>query len=152
MNSRQKGARGERELAKVLTSLGFPARRGVQYSGLEGKDVVAPSLHGLHIECKRVQRLNLDAAMQQSVRDARHGEVPVVMHRRDHHEWMVTVHLDQMILFAQLLLQGQETSHHPSETVEELATDQSVPLQEASSTDHRSVQDQSSPEERQPQS
>lgn len=36
MNSRQKGARGERELAKKLREYGFDSRRGQQYSGANG--------------------------------------------------------------------------------------------------------------------
>ena len=34
MNSRQKGKRGELELAKVLREHGYETRRGQQYSGL----------------------------------------------------------------------------------------------------------------------
>lgn len=59
MNSRNKGAAGERELAKVLKGYGYDCRRGQQYCGANGdEDVVG--LPGLHIECKRVERLNLE--------------------------------------------------------------------------------------------
>ena len=51
-NSRQKGARSERELANLLKGYGFEARRGVQYSGLGGEDVVG--LPFIHIEAKNV--------------------------------------------------------------------------------------------------
>lgn len=81
MNSRQKGAAGERELAKALRSHGFETRRGQQYCGSNG-DADVVGLPGVHIECKRVERLNLEDAMAQSRADARPGEIPVVMHRK----------------------------------------------------------------------
>ena len=100
MNSRQKGARGERELAGILRDYGYDARRGQQYSGANG-DADVVGLPGIHIECKRVERLNLYDAMSQSKHDAREGEIPAVMHRKDHCEWLVTTSLaDFMELYS----------------------------------------------------
>ena len=70
MNSRNKGETGERELAKVLRGYGYNCRRGQQYCGANG-DADVVGLPGLHIECKRVERLNLDDAMAQAKADAR---------------------------------------------------------------------------------
>ena len=96
--SREKGKRGERELANALKALGHDARRGQQYSGTEtSADVVG--LPGIHIECKRVERLNLEDAMAQSRRDAREGEIPVVMHRKTRSPWLVTTTLEDWIKF-----------------------------------------------------
>ena len=96
MNSKQKGARGERELAKKLQEYGFDTRRGQQYCGVNGDaDVVGVS--GLHIECKRVERLNIHEAMEQAVNDARTGEKPVVMHRKNGKGWLVTMSLDDFM-------------------------------------------------------
>ena len=98
MNSRAKGAQGERELARKLREYGYEARRGQQFSGANGDpDVIG--LDGIHIECKRVERLNLEDAMAQSRRDARDGEIPVVMHRKNHCEWLVTMTLEDWIGF-----------------------------------------------------
>jgi hypothetical protein len=100
MNSRQKGARGERQLAKKLREYGYDARRGQQYSGFNG-DADVVGLPGIHIECKRVERLNLYDAMSQSRHDACEGEVPVVMHRKNDCEWLVTMRLDDfMVLYS----------------------------------------------------
>lgn len=100
MNSRQKGARGERQLAKKLREYGYDTRRGQQYSGSNG-DADVVGLPGIHIECKRVERLNLYDAMSQSRHDAREGEVPVVMHRKNDCEWLVTMRLDDfMVLYS----------------------------------------------------
>lgn len=96
MNSRQKGAAGERELAKALRSHGFETRRGQQYCGSNG-DADVVGLPGVHIECKRVERLNLEDAMAQSRADARLGEIPVVMHRKSNCKWLVTLSLDDFM-------------------------------------------------------
>ena len=99
MNSRNKGANGERELAGILRSEGYEARRGQQYSGING-DADVVGLPGIHIECKRVEKLNIDNAIEQSVRDAKYGEMPTVMHRKNHKQWLVTMQLvDWMDLY-----------------------------------------------------
>ena len=93
MNSRQKGAAGERELAKKLREYGYDCRRGQQYCGANG-DADVIGLPGIHIECKRVEKLNIDDAMIQAIRDRREGEFPAVFHRKNNGKWMVTMLLD----------------------------------------------------------
>lgn len=100
--SRNKGKAGERELAKKLEELfGVPCRRGQQYSGVEGKDVIGPP--GLHCECKRTETLSLYPAMQQATRDAADDEIPVVFHRRNGKPWLAIVPLDQLPALANKL-------------------------------------------------
>lgn len=96
MNSRQKGKRGELELARVLRGYGYDARRGQQYCGAIGDPDVL-GLPGVHIECKRVERLNLADAMAQAKHDARPGEAPAVFHRRNREEWLVTMRLEDWL-------------------------------------------------------
>lgn len=96
MNSREKGCKGERELSKILRDYGYTARRGQQYSGANG-DADVIGITGVHIECKRVERLNIHDAMNQAVRDARDGEIPVVMHRKNRTEWLVTQRLEDWL-------------------------------------------------------
>lgn len=97
MNSRQKGARGERELAEYLRSYGYEARRGQQYSGANG-DADVVGLPGFHIECKRVEHLDLYGAVEQSARDAKESaEIPIVCHRKDRREWLVTMKLNDFM-------------------------------------------------------
>lgn len=93
MNSRAKGAKGERELAKKLREYGYDCRRGQQYCGANG-DADVIGLPGIHIECKRVEKLNIDDAMIQAIRDRREGEYPAVFHRKNNHEWLVTMRLE----------------------------------------------------------
>lgn len=89
MNSREKGKRGEREFAALCREYGYNnAQRGQQYCGIEGEDVTG--LPYTHIEVKRVNRLQLSDAMEQSIRDAQ-GKIPIVAHRRDREEWLITM-------------------------------------------------------------
>lgn len=61
-SSRDKGGRGERELAKFLTDRGFPAQRGCQHAGgPDSPDVKCESLDEFHIEVKRTEKLTLFA-------------------------------------------------------------------------------------------
>lgn len=92
MNSRQKGKRGELEAAKVLKTYGYETRRGQQFSGANG-DADVVGLPGIHLEIKRVEKLNISKAMQQSIQDAKDGEMPVVMHRKNRETWLVTMPL-----------------------------------------------------------
>ena len=96
INSKTKGRVGERELATILRGYGYETRRGQQFSGKNG-DADVVGLPGIHIECKRVERLNLQDAFDQSKRDARDGEFPTVFHRRNHCEWLVTMRLVDFI-------------------------------------------------------
>ena len=99
INSRAKGAAGEREIANILKGYGYDTRRGQQFSGLQG-DADVVGLPYAHLEIKRVEKLNLDKAMEQSKRDARDGEMPIVMHRKNRAEWLVTMPLtDWMKLY-----------------------------------------------------
>lgn len=95
--SRRRGADGERELAKILRGWGFDARRGQQFKGGgDSPDVIG--LPGVHIECKRVERLVIEDAMIQSRTDAEGtDDIPVVMHRRNREKWKVTMDLDDFM-------------------------------------------------------
>lgn len=101
INSRAKGAAGERELAELLRFHGFTARRGQQFSGgTDSPDVVCAELHAdFHIECKRVEAGNPYVWMAQAKRDG--GEkVPIVLHRRNKEDWLAIL---PAALFLELL-------------------------------------------------
>lgn len=99
-NSRRKGAAGERELARLLREHGYrDARRGQQYCGANG-DADVVGLPGIHIECKRVERLNIHEAVDQAARDCKEPlpfdgkRLPAVFHRKNNCGWLVTMRLD----------------------------------------------------------
>lgn len=95
MNSKRKGKLGELELAKKLQEYGYECRRGQQYSGIGGDDVVG--LPFIHIECKRTERLKIYDAVRQAVRDAQTWEKPAVFWRRNREDWLVIMRLDDWI-------------------------------------------------------
>ncbi len=106
MNSRAKGARGERLWRDELRAQGFTARRGQQFSGSpDSPDVVCEELKELHQEVKFVQSLNLDKACEQAIRDSR-GKHWIVAHKKNNKAWKVTMSSD---LFFALLRDGVET-------------------------------------------
>ena len=52
---------------------------------------------GWHIECKRVQALQLYAALEQAQADTGEGERPVVIHRRNGKPWVAIMLLDDWL-------------------------------------------------------
>lgn len=95
--SQRKGANGERELAAVLREYGYSIERGGSMSFGEVPDL--SGLPNIHIECKRVERLNVSAAMKQAERDSErfHDGAPAVFHRRSREPWLVTMRLADWI-------------------------------------------------------
>ena len=92
MDSRTKGAAGERELAHVLQDHGIDCQRG--YVQFKQSDLVG--IDGIHVECKRVEKLNIHNAMNQAIEESkkRNDGRPTVFHRRNRTEWLVTMRLD----------------------------------------------------------
>jgi len=96
--SRDKGKRGELELAHLFTGEGYPAKRGgfmqARHGAGEGADCIVPSLPWLHIECKRYKTFlgsKLRAALEQSERDRKPNTIASVFHREDESKWYVTM-------------------------------------------------------------
>lgn len=97
INSRQKGARGERLFAKLLREHGYKAERGCQHAGGKDSPDVKSNMPQCHWEVKCVEKLNLDKAMEQSVRDAGDDEMALVAHKKNRHPWLVTMSFDEWI-------------------------------------------------------
>lgn len=90
MNSREKGKRLERELAGLLRSEGFEARRGQQHRGGPGSpDVISPALPGIHFECKGGKQLRLKEFMAQAMAEAPGESLPVVAWKEDRCRWVI---------------------------------------------------------------
>lgn len=91
--SQRKGRAGELELARLLRGYGYDVQPGQAVSYGATPDLVG--LSGVHIECKRNERLNVPEAMAQAARDAdrfRDG-APAVFHRRNRSGWLVTMQI-----------------------------------------------------------
>lgn len=93
---REKGARYERQIAAALTAAGYQCRRTCQTDGRIEADVIG--LPGIHIEAKHQEQMRLYDWMEQSKRDARPGEIPVVMHRKNRAGTLVTMELDDWLV------------------------------------------------------
>ena len=95
-NGKRKGKEGELELAHKLKEYGYDAKRSVQYNGKDGQADVLGLPH-IHIECKRVEKLNIYDAIAQAKRDAKNGDFPTVFHRKNRCNWLVTMELDEFM-------------------------------------------------------
>lgn len=85
LNSRQKGARGERYVADMMTEGGLPTQRAARLGVKGGEDIVCGLLRGIvHIECKFTETIGLgtkelDDAIQQATDAAPEGSKPCVI-------------------------------------------------------------------------
>lgn len=96
INSKQKGKAGELEFAHECEKYGFKGvHRTAQTNGkLEQSLADCEGLDGIHIEVKRVEQLNIDKAMEQSIRDLetkKEKRIPVVFHRKNRKPWKATM-------------------------------------------------------------
>lgn len=114
INSCSKGKRSERMWRDQLRDNGYDARRGQQFAGSpDSPDVVCDSLPWLHNEVKAVERLNVQDAMDQAVRDAG-MKTPIVAHKRNNREWLVTMRSEDFFKFLRGDLPPNETNPAPS--------------------------------------
>lgn len=98
--SREKGKRFERAVAAFFKENGVDARRSAQYCGRSGQAHDIDNVPGISVECKYTERLQLEAAWNQAVRDAEaagKGEIPVVIHKRSRKPTMITMALEDWI-------------------------------------------------------
>lgn len=95
--SQRKGRSGEIELAKILTECGFQMVLGNPMTF--GKEPDIRGLPGIHIEVKRVERLNVSSAMKQAILDSERFDdgMPTVFHRKNREGWLVTMRLDDFL-------------------------------------------------------
>lgn len=96
-SSQRKGADGERELAALLSAAGYECQRGGSLSFGEIPDVLG--LPGIHIEVKRVEKLNVGEAMEQAIRDSDRmlDGMPALFHRRNRKPWLVTMRMEDWL-------------------------------------------------------
>ena len=91
--SREKGARFERQIAKILREYGYEAERGCQHKGGKDSPDVKHNMKGIHIEAKNVEHLNIWSALEQSERDAGEDEKAVVIFKRNRSKIFVAMEM-----------------------------------------------------------
>lgn len=101
INSKQKGARFERDLARKLREYGYgDARRTAQYCGNTGDASDVVGLPYLHIEAKHQEAMRLYDWMAQAKGDAKAGGkglLPAVFHKKNNCKILVTMELDDFM-------------------------------------------------------
>lgn len=98
LNSKDKGARYERQLASKLRDYGYNARRTAQYCGNTGDAADIVGLPGIHIEAKHQERIQIYEWMGQALRDSlKSSDKPAVFFRKNNSETLVCMRLDDWI-------------------------------------------------------
>lgn len=95
VNSKQKGARFERQLASLFREQGYNARRTAQYCGNTGDASDVVGLPGIHVEAKHAEQMRLYEWMAQARRDSqKSGSLPAVFHKKNNAAILVTMELE----------------------------------------------------------
>lgn len=115
IDSREKGKRFERELARRFREYGYDdARRTAQYCGNTGDASDVVGLPGIHVEAKAQETMRLYDWMAQAKHDAAEsgkGLLPAVFHKRNNHAVLVTMELpDFMTVYREYELNMAEES------------------------------------------
>lgn len=99
MNSKRKGSAGERELCAILAQAGAAHRNDQRYVGGTDNPDISFQMGGkrFHVECKRAEKFNAYAAVDQAERDANGHAVPLVAHRRNRRPWLVVLKLEDFL-------------------------------------------------------
>lgn len=84
-------------MARIFREHGYDCARGGSLSFGEVPDL--SGLPGIHIEVKRVERLNVHEAMDQAIRDSERmcDGIPTLFHRRNRKPWLVTMRLEDWL-------------------------------------------------------
>ena len=106
INSRQKGKRGELEACHVLRKLWLVPTliRAAQACGAYAADLIC-ALPLFHFEVKRYKTIASTKFMEQAVEDKNDGQIPVVVQREDHGEWLLVIRLEDSETFARTLVE-----------------------------------------------
>lgn len=112
LNSKQKGARFERILVGIFREYGFSdARRTAQYCGNTGDASDVVGLPGIHVEAKHQENMRLYDWIEQARRDAEangKGLLPAVFHKKNNHDILVTMYLDDWMAIFREYESGME--------------------------------------------
>ena len=107
-NSRQKGKRGELDAAHTLRQLfAWTTRRTQQFKGTtDSSDIEVAETPDAFWEVKREEQLSVFKAMATAVAEAG-PKLPILMHRRNNTEWLVTVRLVDLTRLAEVVVTAQ---------------------------------------------
>lgn len=110
--SRDKGARFEREVARLFKDWGYNAERSAQHCGKTGQAPDVIGVPGIHIECKHVERMSLYDWYNQAKNDAEAsgtGNLPTVIHKQNNKPILVTMEFNDWIRLYNEFITGCNT-------------------------------------------
>ena len=119
-NSRRKGKQGELDAASTLRRLfSWTTRRTQQFKGTaESAEVEVDETPDAFWEVKREERLNVFAAMATAAAQAG-AKLPILMHRKNHTDWLVTVKLTDLPRLASVVTRARAVARPaPAESSE----------------------------------
>ena len=99
--SKDKGARFERQVARLFREYGIDAHRTAQYRGNTGAAGDVEGIPLIHVEAKHQERMRLYDWMDQSVSDANAeglGNLPIVVHKSNNKPVLVTMRFEDWVL------------------------------------------------------
>lgn len=101
LNSRNKGAAGEREFINLHLRPYWPqACRNIDQYGTDKRDCL--NVAGVHWQIKRTERLGLWAAIEQAESEAAVTDLPVVAFRRNRSKWFCVVDAAELVALLRL--------------------------------------------------
>lgn len=96
INSRAKGARGEREFIERHLAPRWPeAKRNLDQYSDDKRDCIR--IAGVHWQIKRTERLELWAAIRQAETEAIGTDLPIVAFRRNRSAWYCALSADDLV-------------------------------------------------------
>ena len=105
--SRDKGAKGELEVARIIRGAGWPKARRTsdgREQALRGDIAHGPA--GVHLEVKRFEKAHVWEWWEQAQGDLTVGYMPVVTFRRSRSPWLALVELDDLLSLLRLRERG----------------------------------------------
>lgn len=96
MNSRKKGAEGEREFIRLHLAQHWPeAKRNLDQFGDQKQDCLEAG--GFHWQIKRTESFRLWDSIKQAEGEAYMGATPLVAFRRNHSPWYVVARAEFIV-------------------------------------------------------
>ena len=111
--SRDKGKRGEREVATIIRSHGFEAQRGQQHCGGSDSPDVIHNIPDVYIEVKYREQLNVYEALEKVTKEAPIDSRPVVFHRRKRTGWLVSMDAEDFLYLMENFREEIHQCHKP---------------------------------------
>jgi hypothetical protein len=104
VNSRAKGRRGELALCDIFRPWWPQVCTNLDQFGPLKMDLL--NMPGWHVQAKWQERLNVWACLDQTLREANPGDVPILAFKRNRSPWFAALELDELIPLMRLKEQG----------------------------------------------